>query len=169
MNPSERFVVYPCLVLLAALSFMRQGTQPAPPGEATFRKVTILDEQGRRVVVLDGAARYAPVVVLGPKGRMGIDLGFDDAGGGLVWTFGPDGEPLVKLSATDGGGGSLDTFGPDGKERVSLGVLEKGGGGVIKVMGPTGKPHVDLEAREDGGIVLTSKPSGAITWTSTPP
>lgn len=176
------------LSLLAPFALAAAGIV-APDDEVTFRRVTIVDAEGRPAIELDGEGRGIAIrtpdgmscVVIGAtkegvgtiftlrRGGRGanfcVRIGATLDGGGQIVTHGSDGKERVRIDTMWDGGGRIETYGPDEKKRVSIGTLElEGGGRIVSVYGPTGSPHVRLGAVEDGGVISVHKPSGKVIW-----
>lgn len=107
-------------------------------GDITCTRITVVDERGKPVVVLDDLAH---------------------GGGGIVRVRGNDGKVAVDIDSRKLGG-NVAVHGNDGVAKVFLGILEHGG--TVGVAGK-GKSLAAFGVSEYGGYVTTGDKYGKVT------
>jgi len=131
MGKVERIVIYTLLAVLTVATFTDLGPTQAKdkPGEATFKKVTIVDEKGRARITL----RVLPD---GPF----IDL-YDQNG-------------KYRMALGVGGNTGFSVYDQNEKLRMALGVASDGNP-AIGLLDQNGKPRIGLDLDPDGSKDLT--------------
>lgn len=156
MKTKERLIIYPLLALLAlaTLTDLRPTQAQREPGQATFSKLTIVDQRGQQKITL-GVEEGRPVVGLyDPQGKPRATLWVDQQGDpviGLADKNGKgrmgirlaDGVPLLTLRDEDAKARAMITMiggqpwlvfnDEDGRRRVTLRTTSEGGG--LEVLG----------------------------------
>ena len=81
----ERLIIYPLLAVIALAAFLdlRPIQAQREPGEATFRKLTIVDQAGRPRIQLDMFEGHPRLELLDPNGKPRLALAFVEGQPGL--------------------------------------------------------------------------------------
>lgn len=132
MKPRERLVVYPTLIILFVLVLI--SLFKPLPDKATFRQLSIVDEEGNVKINLV------------PK-----------RSGGMMKIFGPTNNIRIKLS-TVSDGGMIELFRSIGRRSVWFRAVDNGG--LIRVFGWEGKDGVKIQGSENGGSLSVNNRIG---------
>jgi hypothetical protein len=169
MTNRERLIVYPMLAVLtvAMLFDLRLSEAQKGPGDATFRRLTIVDSEGRPAIVI-GVINEAAFLgfldhnknprasfglfngdpglkLLDPNGKTRIQLNFTEESFGLGMFTDKERE-VAGISVVKGR--PVLGFLEEGNPRVTMGLSE--GGPAISLLHQNGDPGVVLGLTEKG-------------------
>lgn len=153
MTNKERLVIYPMLAVLtiAMLFDLRPSEAQKEPGEATFRKLTIVDGRGQPAIVIGVINDAAVLGFVDQDMKPRMNFGLIKGAPGLR-LLDLNGKTRIQLNFTDESFG-LAMFSNKEREVASLGVVK---GQPVLGLSEKGNPRatMGLSNRGDPGIVL---------------
>ncbi|HET6203586.1 MAG TPA: hypothetical protein VFI25_12370 [Planctomycetota bacterium] len=172
MRSSERWIVYPGLLMLGGFTFARQETRPAAPdaefGDLKVRSLVVSAPDGKGSVEIKvGGDGRALVQVMGPDGGWRSALGISSNGASGLFLRKKNGEPGGMLALNSEDLPRLDLCGKDGKLGAVLRVDATGSPSLVLsdkdgevraglAVAPEGWSSFNLYGREGGGAAALS-------------
>ena len=132
-----------------SLLVMAQASPPKIHDLIRAKKIEVVSDNGRRVILLESWKLGGRISTNNKKGKTLFTVSATDNGNGLIATYSSKGKKLVSITSTRGNNGAIATHNSKGKVIVDLSAAGDAGGS-ISTYDHNGTALIGIKIRKNG-------------------